>query len=222
MENTFKNQFIYEETLAIENKIDALKEALKVDNIDALKWYQKNRLTAAQYDHLKNGNLERFKGLVKKQIEKEEEAKKQIVQNDCLLKIQDMKKAGLLEYLEITVEWSRSQTWGYNPHVEARAQYANIGTLYNTGSASGCGYDKESAAVASAINDIMKPFILKHFNTLKDPAVYGVCGNNLDFEGGVGMSCFLKAFEACGYEVHESHGKTFDSYIIVKKGLKNE
>lgn len=220
MENTFKNQFIYEETLGIENKIKALKEALKVDNVDALKWYQKDRLTAAQYNHLKNGNLKRFKELVKKQIEKEE-AKKQIVKNDCLLKIQDMKKAGSLKYLKIIVEWSRSQTWGCIPHVEAWAQYANIGTLYNTGSASGCGYDKESAAVASAIDDIIKPFILKHFNTLKDPAVYGVCNYGLCFEGGVGMSCFLKAFKACGYEVQESHGKTFDSYIIVKKGLKN-
>lgn len=221
MENTFKNQFIYEETLGIENKIKALKEALKVDNIDALKWYQKDRLTAAQYNHLKNGNLKRFKELVKKQIEKEE-AKKQIVKNKCMLKIQDMKNAGSLKYLKITVEWSRSQTWGYNPHVEAWAQYANIGTLHGTGSVSGCGYDKESAAVSSAINDIMKPFILKHFNTLKDPAVYGVCDYSLCFEGGVGMSCFLKAFKACGYEVHGSHGKTFDSYIIVKKGLKNE
>lgn len=220
MENTFKNQFIYEETLGIENNINALKEALKVDNVDSLKWYQKDRLTAAQYDHLKNGNLERFKKLVRKQIEKEE-AKKQIVKNDCLLKIQDMKKAGSLKYLEITVEWSRSQTWGYNPHVKARAQYANIGTLYNTGYASGCGYDKESAAVASAIDEIMKPFILNNFSTLKDPSVYGVCSNHLGFEGGVGMSSFIRAFKACGYEVHESHGKTFDSYIIVKKGLKN-
>ena len=221
MENTFKNQFIYEETLAIENKINALKEALKVDNVDALKWYQKDRLTAAQFDHLKKGNLKRFRELVKKQIEKEE-AKKQIVKNDCLLKIQDMKKAGSLKYLKITVEWTRSQTWGYNPHVEAWARYDNIGTLHNTGSASGCGYDKESTAVASAIDDIIKPFILKHFNTLKDPVIYGVCSYGLCFEGAVGMSSFIRAFRACGYEVHESHGKTFDSYIIVEKGFKNE
>lgn len=221
MENSFKNQFIYEETLGIENKINALKEVLKVDDVDALKWYQKDRLTAAQYDHLKKGNLKRFRELVEKQIKKEE-AKKQIVKNNCLLKIQDMKKAGLLEYLEITVEWSRSQTWGYNPHVEARAQYANIGTLYNKGSASGCGYDKESAAVASAINDIIKPFILKNFNILKHPSIYGVCSNYLGFEGGVGMRSFIRAFKACGYEVHESHGRSFDSYTIVKKDLKNE
>lgn len=221
MKNTFKNQFIYEETLGVEDKINALKEALKVDDVNALSWYQKECLTTAQFDHLKKGNLKRFKELVRKQIKKEE-AKKQIVKNDCLLKIQDMKKAGSLKYLKITVEWSRSQTWGYNPHVEAWAQYANIGTLYNTGSASGCGYDKESAAVASAINDIVKPFILKNFSTLKDPAIYGVCDHALCFDGGVGMSSFLKAFRACGYDVHESHGKTFDSYIIVKKGLKNE
>lgn len=221
MKNTFKNQFIYEETLGIENKINALKEALKIDNVDALNWYQKDRLTAAQYDHLKNGNLKRFKELVKTQIKKEE-AKKQTVKNDCVRKIQDMKEAGSLNYLKITVEWSRSQTWGYNPHVEAWARYANICTLYNTGSASGCGYDKESAAVASAINDITKPFILKNFSTLKDPSIYGVCSNHLHFDGGVGMSSFIKAFRACGYEVHESHGKMFDSYIIVKKGLKNE
>lgn len=221
MKNTFKNQFIYDETLGIENKIEALKEALKVDDVNALNWYQKDRLTAAQYNHLKNGNLKRFKELVRKQIKKEE-AKKQIVKNDCLLKIQDMKEAGSLRYLKITVEWSRSQTWGYNPHVRAWAQYANIGTLYNTGSASGCGYDKESAAVASAINNIIKPFILKNFSTLKDPAIYGVCDHALCFDGGVGMSSFVRAFKACGYDVHESHGKSFDSYIIVKKGLKNE
>lgn len=221
MKNTFKNQFIYEETLGIENKIDALKEALKIDDVNALSWYQTDRLTAAQYNYLKNGNLKRFKELVRKQIEKEK-VKKQIVKNDCVLKIQDMKNAGSLETLKIIVEWSRSQTWGYNPHVEAWAQYTNIGTLYNTGSVSGCGYDKESAAVASAINDIMKPFILKNFSTLKDPAIYGVCDHALCFDGGVGMSSFIKAFRACGYDVHESHGKTFDSYIIVKKGLKNE
>ena len=221
MKNTFKNQFMYEKTLGIENKIDALKKALKMDDVNALSWYQKDRLTAAQYNHLKNGNLKRFKELVRKQIEKEE-VKKQIVKNGCLLKIQDMKKAGSLKHLKITVEWTRSQTWGYNPHVNAWAQYTNIGTLYNTGSASGCGYDKESAAVASAINDIIKPFILKNFSTLKDPAIYGVCDHALCFDGGVGMSSFLKAFRACGYDVHESHGKSFDSYIIVKKGLKNE
>ena len=221
MKNTFKSQFIYEETLGIENKIHALKEALKANDVNALSWYQTDRLTAAQYNYLKNGNLKRFKELVRKQIKKEE-AKKQIVKNDCMLKTQDMKEAGSLNYLKINIEWSRSKTWGYNPHAQAWAQYANIGTLYNTGSASGCGYDKESAAVASAINDIMKPFILKNFSTLKDPAIYGVCSNHLEFEGGVGMSSFLKAFRACGYDVHESHGKTFDSYIIVKKGLKNE
>lgn len=221
MKNTFKNQFMYEKTLGIENKIHALKEALKMDDVNALSWYQKDRLTAAQYNHLKNGNLKRFKELVRKQIKKEE-TKKQIVKNDCMLKIQDMKKAGSLNYLKINIEWSRSQTWEYNPHAQAWAQYTNIGTLYNTGSASGCGYDKESAAVASAINDILKPFMLKNFSTLKDPAIYGVCDNALCFDGGVGMSSFIKAFRACGYDVHESHGKTFDSYIIVKKGLKNE
>lgn len=221
MKNTFKNQFMYEETLGIENKINALKEALKVDDVNALNWYQKDRLTAAQYDHLKNGNLKRFKELVRKQIKKEE-VKKQTVKNECLLKIQDMKEAGSLNHLKITVEWSRSQTWGYNPHAQAWAQYTNIGTLYNTGSASGCGYDKESAAVASAINDILKPFMLKHFSTLKDPAIYGVCDHALCFDGGVGMSSFVKAFRACGYDVYESHGKAFNSYIIVKKGLKNE
>lgn len=221
MKNTFKNQFIYEETLGIENKIDALKEALKVNDVNALNWYQRDRLTVAQYDHLKNGNLKRFKELVRKQIKKEE-AKKQIVKNDCIQKIQGMKEAGSLKHLKITIEWARSKTWGYNPHVEAWAQYVNIGTLYNTGSASGCGYDKESAAVASAINEMMKPFILKNFSTLKDPAIYGVCDHALCFDGGVGMSSFIKAFRACGYDVHESHGKTFDSYIIVKKGLKSE
>lgn len=62
--------------------------------------------------------------------------------------------AGKLIEMEISVNWVRSKTWGSNPHAECRILFedAEYGTrsAYSEGRASGCGYDKRSAAVQEA------------------------------------------------------------------------
>ena len=49
--------------------------------------------------------------------------------------------------LDIMVMWKKSRTWGANPTAEAMTE-----TARTSGFASGCGYDKESAAIANALN----------------------------------------------------------------------
>lgn len=63
-------------------------------------------------------------------------------------------KAGKLIEINISVSWTRSRTWGSNPHAECwlcfeDAEYGSRSS-YSEGRASGCGYDKRSAAVQEA------------------------------------------------------------------------
>lgn len=64
-------------------------------------------------------------------------------------------KAGKLLEINISVHWSRSRTWGMNPHAEAWICFTDekYGTrsAYGEGRASGCGYDKRSAAIGDAL-----------------------------------------------------------------------
>ena len=135
-----------------------------------------------------------------------------------------------LDFISVSVDWVRSRTLGYNPHAEVRT---NTGIYY--GSASGCGYDKESAAVAGAFNQCDS--ILKALYNLKEnglrvgktdtdeTACTGVDNRNICgygsgysvlpyFEGGVGVSCFWSILKKCGFNVTEYHNKHNDFYII--------
>ena len=63
-------------------------------------------------------------------------------------------KAGKLLEIRISVNWTKSRIWGSNPHAECRLCFedAEYGTrsAFSEGRASGCGYDKRSAAVQEA------------------------------------------------------------------------
>ena len=63
-------------------------------------------------------------------------------------------KAGKLIEINISINWNRSRMWGSNPHAECRFYFedAEYGTrsAFSEGRASGCGYDKRSAAVQAA------------------------------------------------------------------------
>ena len=62
--------------------------------------------------------------------------------------------ADTVKSVSIAVEWKRNRTWGYNPTATVEVVTATGGVYRATGTASGCGYDKETAAVASALNTI--------------------------------------------------------------------
>lgn len=109
------------------------------------------------------------------------------------------------------------------------------GVGYYNGSASGCGYDKESTAFASAAKGSfalkkilceLKEAALKEGKSDKSKTTYTgidnreVCGYGAGyepipvFEGGVGMNSIISIFRKYGYKVVESHGKRYDSYEL--------
>ena len=64
-----------------------------------------------------------------------------------LQKLADVEAAELPQVINISVEWHRSAMWGYNPSATVAADYRRT-----YGKASGCGYDKEAAAGAEALD----------------------------------------------------------------------
>lgn len=123
-----------------------------------------------------------------------------------------------LNYIKIKVEWKKSRTWGYNPTAEV---WTNT-HYYNTGKASGCGYDKESSAIESALRDStsLQKFIIHNLGKLKDnygiETKYGLAHLSI---GGKGVNELLRLFRGMkNWEITEMHGSTFDGYEIRKRG----
>lgn len=146
-------------------------------------------------------------------------------------------KSGVLIDAKINVEWTKSRTWGANPSAECWYSYELDGRTHSgyvkSGSVSGCGYDKLSTAVAyclNQINEVLKPMYLAkdkaNFASAKsqgeaNQSIFGYgsgYGILPSIEGGVGVSCYDRIFNAIGYEFKSlTSGKMFDSYIITKK-----
>lgn len=143
-----------------------------------------------------------------------------------------------VESVSICVEWKRNRTWGYNPTATVIINQANR----YTGSASGCGYDKLTAAIGEALNQsavIRKMLYTKKESALQagyDPETgkkygpesnreciaYGAGYGTLPyFEGGVGMSSFEAVFNACGLKMtHCDCSGKYADYYYFEKGKK--
>ena len=188
--------------------------------------------TARRWEQYKAGEITREKAVelatkrAIKAIEKDTAAK--------LAQLDRVANAPDLTYISVSVEWGRSRTWGYYPIVVVRT---NTGAY--TGSASGYGYDKESAAIAEALNkcdSILKALYQLKENGLRsgktDESKTASCGrSNSDicgygagygaipyFEGGVGASCFWSILKKCGFSTSCHHGKHSDFYSVSKEG----
>lgn len=187
--------------------------------------------TETRWKQYQDGTISREKAVelatkrAQKEIDKNTAAK--------LAQLDRVANAPDLTFISVSVEWVRSRTWGYNPHVEVRT---NTGTY--TGTASGYGYDKESAAIADAFNkcdSILKALYQLKENGLRagktDESKAASCGrSNGDicgygagygaipyFEGGVGASCFWSILKNCGYKTIEHHSKHSDFYSVEKE-----
>lgn len=187
--------------------------------------------TETRWKQYQDGTISREKAVelatkrATKEIEKNTAAK--------LAQLDRVANAPDLTFISVSVEWVRSRAWGYNPHVEVRT---NTGTY--TGMASGCGYDKESAAIAEAFNKCDS--ILKALYKLKEDGLRAgktdaskTAGSGVDnrsicgygsgysvlpyFEGGVGASCFWSILKYCGYKTSAHHTNHSDFYIIEKE-----
>ena len=241
-----------------------LKKALKADTAEKLEnrryyiengyfptWAAESRnnpdrglqewLTPAKWEAYKAGTLTREKAVeiaVKRSTA--DLLKSQAVELD---KLETAAAARDLVELVINVEWKRNRAWGNNPTAEVIV----VGEGTYTGHASGCGYDKQSAAVAEALNQspaVRKALYRLKENGLNDRPAEGralnpfhpdptreapvssnsICGYGAGygilpyFEGGVGVSCFWSILEKCGFTVKGvASGRMFDAYTVERK-----
>ena len=134
-----------------------------------------------------------------------------------LQKLAEVEAAKLPNIINITVAWHRSAAWGYNPSATVEAGYRRT-----YGTASGCGYDKESAAIASALN--ANPEALKIIYKYVDeggelPYGASVWAGLPSFDAGCGLTPFYAIFAACGYEWRQvGSGKFFNCYTVERRG----
>lgn len=139
--------------------------------------------------------------------------------------------------IRIEVNWKKNHTWGANPTAEVWAdKYFGISR-----SVGGCGYDKESTAIAEPFNRskqmakiaIIAKFIDTKFKDMswkekneKDIFTYsyGVRftlfhNNGIYWEGGVGASSFMNTIKTAGYRMDaEFHQKYIDCYQFSLRG----
>lgn len=205
----------------------------QVQDIEGLKKWQYldllpkgKKIYGFTFDALKAYLIDRKQKAIYKTIEREAS------------KVRSVFEAGELIDAKITMEWNRSRTWGSNPTAECWYSYKDKDgqTHHNyvkSDSISGCGYDKGSTAVAEClnqINEILQPLYNKKNYAIEpttknqselNRAIFGYgsgYGILPSIEGGVGVSCYPRIFEAIGYEFKtQASGKTFDVYTITKK-----
>ena len=129
----------------------------------------------------------------------------------------------LPKHIKIEVEWYKSRTWGLCPSVDLT--WLDVDGRWHkasrAGYASGCGYDKHSAAVAEALNKHFKNLLYSARNKRLANKPYGISyhqGSFPYFEGGVGMECYPRVFAWLGYTMKRvASGKTYDVWTIDKK-----
>lgn len=194
--------------------------ALEYINSDdgRLKWES----TKTRWDQYQNGKISRDElvAFTTKRIEKYYQKKT----TQDLERLAQIEEAEIPKEIVIRVEWKKSSVWGYNPHAEITDGYIRW-----FGSASGCGYDKQTTAIAEAANQSNR--ILKILADKKERELQaGKTGENRDligygsgynaipkFEGGVGIESYRVLFENCGYEWKDYSGEKYDLYIATKK-----
>lgn len=187
--------------------------------------------TETRWNQYQAGKISREKAVLYAIKRQEKKMKKELL--DKIEKLEKVASAPDLELVSLYVKYNKSRTWGYCPRVTA---FSN--NKRSTGYANGCGYDKESAAVAEAFNSDFS--VLKVLYTLKEKglenalsaesktACTGIDNRNIVgygagysvlpyFEGGVGVDCFWSMFKKAGYEVKAGYGKNERMYEIFKK-----
>lgn len=208
----------------LKKALDDLKQQDK-NNILEL-WYYREKLTNTQIKKYNNNDLtiEQLEKILTNKIIKEYEKRKE----KELKRIETIEQANeKITAINIAINWVKNSTWGYNPHATVTTDSCKI----TEGKASGCGYDKESTAIAEALNknnDILKLlYIAKNKkmtfknNNNRDLLGYGSGYGVLPyFEGGVGASSLMNIFKKLGYNVTEYHTEKNDFYTITKKGVK--
>ena len=193
----------------------------------------KNNATKTIYKKFQDGEISEKQAKAQTIEKVKKEAAKNLKKN--LDKITEIENAKDLQDLEIAINWKQSYTWGWNPTAYIKSHLLDQ-EKYNyyessEGYATGCGYDKLSAAIASALNDSNGALKLlytaeekrlrKAKNGLttsrRDFIGYGSgYGSMPYFEGGVGFESQATIFNNLGFKaktISDKDGFTIAAYI---------
>lgn len=167
--------------------------------------------------------------------------------NRRMEELEKLAKALPMNCIKIKIQWTKSRMWGNNPSWEAwawgedaKGGSPKFGSDWHRhtegGKISGCGYDKQSTATASALNALLMPYLFrvnpKMFERKQDDRgrtesglPYGFTPRRRDrkekmwlswnpgFDGGVGVNCHHNVIRHLGGEVKISEGgRAWDLY----------
>ena len=171
-------------------------------------WYCLEHLTSGQAKKIKSGEMKKseVKKIIYAKLEKEAEKNKA----SDLATLEKLEQVGDGWSGRVVVEWHKSRVWGYNP--VATVEMWN-GKEYHkeTGTASGCGYDKRGTAISIALNKLaglrkaLAQAEEKRLGKKDKPSRYDFIGYGTttsalpEFDRGCG-DIYKKIFAAMGYE----------------------
>lgn len=199
--------------LAVDSRNGATKEAMRA----AGAWVTKH--TQAQYD---NGEIGVDTYVIR--AEKRMRATLEKIRSAVLEKIAQVETVTTPNRITILTEWKKSRVWGKNPHVSMIAEKQ----VY-TGTATGCGYDKESAAIADALNacsgtlkilyDVKEAALAGDENISNEKAIgYGAGYGAIPYyERGIGVNTLVAILEKGGYEVKQYYSPERSFFEIEKR-----
>lgn len=212
----------------IKRRAAETKKAIKAETRENVlnNWRSDTRenITALRFEQLKDNKitLKQVKKIALKKLEKTTTDKI----NKEIRHFEEIASARDLDDANISVSWTRSSIWGMNPHAEMYGA-----GQHTSGSASGCGYDKLSAATAQALNDhkpALKALYKAEEKRLKikktdrpsrrDYIGYGSgYGVKPYYEGGVGESSHIAIFKNLGYTGAKWYSYKSSDLIIIEK-----
>lgn len=180
-------------------------------------WYLREHLTektAERLFEMKDGERVPLEIVEKMRAKQAREVEKEM--RGYMERVEQVEQYEQPERINVDIEWKASRVWGKNPHAVAR------GAKRRTESrASGCGYDKASAAIAGALNQNPEALRILYDRAEAGGAFpYGVgfLAGFPYYAGGCGVSCFHEIFRACGYEFNAiAHWSAFDAYTIDRR-----
>ncbi len=135
---------------------------------------------------------------------------------------EEISSAAAVEGITIYINWTRSNG-AYNPHAEVKV-YTDRGTYTAYGSAYGGNYNKESAAIADALNEIPAALKIIYDQRENDIKIYGTALYHAapKYERGTGVNQIRTILEAANIIlISHDETKTTDHYYF-ERSKNNE
>lgn len=136
---------------------------------------------------------------------------------------EEISNAATVEGITININWTRSNG-AYNPHVELKV-YTDRGTYTAYGRAYGGNYNKESAAIADALNEIPAALKIIYDQRENDVKIYGTALYNAapKYERGTGTNQIRTILEAANIMlISHDETKTTDHYYFERSASNDK